>query len=122
MANKAICGRTCSVLVGANAYSAHKFSLSMDGQEKDVTSFGASAFGEWLYCMINGELTVDCYEMPSTLNIGDIVAATLTFGFTPVATVTIAGMVKSIKHDVDAKGEAMFTIGIKLTGAPSVPA
>ena len=119
MANKAMCGRTCSVTVGSNAYSTHKFSLSIDGQEKDVTSFGASAFGEWLFCMINGELTIDCYEMPSTLNIGDVIAATLTFGFTPVVTVTTAGKVKSIKYDVDAKGEAMFTIGIKLTATPS---
>jgi hypothetical protein len=91
----------------------------MDGQEKDITSFGASTFGEWLFCTINGELTVDCYEIPSTLSIGDVVAATLTFGFTPVVTVTIAGKVKSIKDDVDAKGEAMFTVGIKLTATPS---
>jgi len=119
MANKAICGRTCSVTVGSSAYSAHKFSLSLDGQEKDITSFGASAMGEWLYCMINGEVTVECYEIPSTLGIGDTVTVTMTFGFTPVVTVTATGKVKSIKNDVDAKGEAMFTIGVKLTSVPS---
>ena len=118
MANKAICGRTCAVTVGGTAYSAHKFSLSMDGQEKDITSFGASPFGEWLYCMINGEVTIDCYELPSMLAIGDVVSVIMTFGFTPTVILTAPGKVKSLKNDIDAKGEAMFTIGVKLTGEP----
>lgn len=114
----AICGRTCAITIGGKSYTAHKFDFNMEGKEDDVTSFQSSQFGDWLYCLINGTITVDCYELPS-MNIDDIVTIVMTFGFTPDVIMTSTGArVKSIKNSVDAKGIAQFTVEVRLTSVP----
>ena len=120
MSTKAICGRLCSITVGSQSYTAHKMTFHMEGKEDDVTAFGSSAFGDWLYCLVNATVTVDCYELPN-LNVDDIVTVVMTFGFTPQVIMTSAGArVKSIKNDVDAKGIAQFTVEVRLTAVPTL--
>jgi len=120
MATDAICGRTCSITVGGQAYGSHKFDFKMEGKEDDVTAFGSSQFGDWLYCLVNATITMDCYQLPS-LSINDIVTVVLTFGFTPAITMTSAGAkVKSVTNSVDAKGIAQFTVEVRLTAIPTI--
>ena len=60
------------------------------------------------------------YIIP-TLFPGDIVTVVMSFGFSPAVTLTSANaVVKDIKNDVDAKGIAMFTLGLRLTQVPTV--
>ncbi len=120
MSTSAICGRTCSITVGGQSYNAHKFDFNMEGKEDDVTAFGSSQFGDWLYCLVNATITMECYQLPA-LNINDIVVVVLTFGFTPVVTMNSAGAkVKSVKNSVDAKGIAQFTVEVRLTAVPTI--
>ena len=120
MSTLAICGRTCSVTIGGQSYSAHKFDYNLEGKEDDVTAFGSSQFGDWLYCLVNATITLECYQLPN-VSIDDIVTVVMTFGFTPDVILTSAGArVKSIKNSVDAKGVAQFTVDVRLTAVPSI--
>jgi hypothetical protein len=120
MSTNAICGRTCNITIGSNSYSAHKFDYSLDGKEDDVTAFGSSQFGDWLYCLVNATVSMECYELPN-LVVDDIVTVIMTFGFTPNVTLTSANArVKTVKNSVDAKGIAQFTVEVRLTEVPTI--
>ncbi len=121
MATNAICGRTCSVVVGSETLVFHNAQLQVDGIETDVTAFGSGAFGDWVTCGASATLNAGTYEnLMGVLDAGDEVSVVLTLGYSTAVTVTCAAKVQSIGVDADAKGVVMQTVVFRLTGDPVV--
>lgn len=109
----AICGKSCSIVFGSDAYLAHQFTLSLSGNEIDVTAFGSGEYGDYLSCNPAGTVSAELYEAPG-LSIGDTVTVVMTWGET---TLTGTGaIVTSIGSNVDAKGVAGHSIALRLVG------
>lgn len=118
--SNAICGKSCSVTIGSQAYDAHQFSIARQANEIDVTGFGSGDYGDWLACSVNGTITVQCYDLP-VLAPGDAVTVVTTFGYTSIVTITFTNAkVTSFNSEVDAKGIVAHTVVCRIVGDPTI--
>lgn len=114
----AICGRECSFSVASTTYTSHRFDITLDGEETDVTAFGAGQFGDWVVCRVNGSINASFYEnIINVLDVNDAVTLNFTIG---TSDLTVAAVVKSVNTGIDAKGIATFNAVFRLTGAITV--
>lgn len=115
---EAICGRDCTVSVtgSATCFGAHSLSMSMSANVIDTTAFGDDEFGSVLACGKAGEITVNCYELP-TMSPGDETEMVIVWAYDTSKTYTFNVTVTSVGPSADAKAECNHSISFRMTGA-----
>lgn len=110
----AYCGRTATLtLTGGTSVTLAVFnvSLTLSGNETDITAFGSGEFGNYIVCNKSGELSVDSYEycgLVSSITGYSLVAANKTFTGNCIG--------RDFTTGVDAKGVVTFNYVLRLTG------
>jgi hypothetical protein len=106
------CGKDCDI-TGLNNVTAHSFSLTLEGQEIDVTAFGDGDFGTSAVCRSQGTVSINSYVYPSQDDIGDEITLSVDIGDT---TLSVPTVLQSKNINIDAKGVAEFTTVLKING------
>jgi hypothetical protein len=114
----AICGDSCSILVGIDdTFLGHKFTINTSSPDNDVRTFGSGTYGDWLNCIKEGTISLNCYNRISGVTNGDV--ATVTCNVNSEIWTFSNCVCRTQNCDVDAKGIVEFVYEFRITGDPT---
>lgn len=111
----AICGSACSITVaGGQTFEGHKFEIEARGTEFDVRRFGSGAYGDWLACAKEGNVTINTYLPVPNQTPNSTAAIVCSIGTTSLSASN--SRLVSINCSVDSKDVVQWSYVYKLTG------